>query len=129
MRNFGKIAMAVALVGAAALATATPSDARNGRNTAAAIGFGAGALVGAAAVSSANNGYYGSGYYEPGYAYDSGYVEPGYAYQPAYADDYAYEPAPVYAPAPRYRYRVGNTYEQTCGGNPGKSNYVPCGDH
>ena len=123
MRKFGKIAVAAALVGAAALAAATPSEARNGRNTAAAIGFGAGALVGAAAASSANNGYYyGSGYYEPGYAYS-----PGYAYEPAYADDYAYEPAPVYA-APRYRYRVGNTYERTCGGNPGKSNYVPCGN-
>lgn len=122
MRNFGKIAMAAALVGAAALATATPSDARNGRNTAAAIGFGAGALVGAAAASSANS-YYGPGYYEPGYAYS-----PGYAYEPAYVDDYAYEPAPVYA-APRYRYRIGNTYERTCGGNPGKSNYVPCGNN
>lgn len=122
MRNFGKIAMAAALVGATALAAATPSEARDGRNTAAAIGFGAGALVGAAAASSANSGYYGSGYYEPGYAY-----EPAYTYEPAYADDYAYEAAPVYAP--RYRYRVGNTYERTCGGNPSKSNYVPCGDH
>lgn len=124
MKNFGRIAVAVALVGAAALATATPGEARDGRNTAAAIGFGAGALVGAAAVSSANNGYYGSGYYEPRYAY-----EPGYAYQPGYADDYAYEPAPVYGPAPRYRYRTGNTYEKTCGGSPGKSNYVPCGSN
>ena len=53
MKNFGRIAVAVALVGAAALATATPGEARDGRNTAAAIGFGAGALVGAAAVSSA----------------------------------------------------------------------------
>ena len=37
-----------ALTGALALAAATPSEARDGRNAAAAIGFGAGALVGAA---------------------------------------------------------------------------------
>lgn len=116
MNGFAKFALAAALTGAVGLAAATPSEARDGRNTAAAIGFGAGALVGAAAASSANtNYYYGSGYYEPG------------AYEPAYADDYyAYEPAPVYAP--RYRYRTGNTYERGCGGNPGKSNYVPCGN-
>lgn len=125
MKGFAKFAMAAALVGATALAAATPSEARNGRNTAAAIGFGAGALVGAAAASSAanNNYYYGSGYYEPGYAYAPA---PTYSYEPAYADDYyAYEPAPVYAP----RYRAGNTWERSCGGSPGKSNYRPCGSN
>lgn len=117
MNGFAKFALAATLTGAMAVAAATPGEARDGRNTAAAIGFGAGALVGAAAASSANNSYY----------YGSGYYEPGYAYEPAYADDYyAYEPAPTYRMAPRYR--IGNTYERTCGGNPGKSNYVPCGN-
>ena len=64
-----KLLTAVALVGAIAMA-ASPSQARDGRNAAAAIGFGAGALVGAAAASAANNSYYGPGYYEPGYAYE-----------------------------------------------------------
>lgn len=121
MNTFSKFAVAAALVGVTALAAASPSEARNGRNTAAAIGFGAGALVGAAAASSYNNGYYGPGYYEPGYAY---------APAPVYTDDsdyYAYEPAPVYT-APRY-YRSGNSWERTCGGSPGKSNYVPCGSN
>ena len=118
MRNFGKIAMAAALVGAAALATATPSDARNGRNTAAAIGFGAGALVGAAAVSAANNNYY----------YGSGYYEPGYAYEPAYAGEYyAYEPAPTYRMAPRdHRYGGVSTDNSRCGGSPATPGYTPC---
>ncbi|MBS0245899.1 MAG: hypothetical protein JSR61_04700 [Proteobacteria bacterium] len=119
MKNFGKIAVAAALVGATALATATPSEARNGRNTAAAIGFGAGALVGAAAASSANNGYYyGSGYYEPGYTY-----EPDYAY-----DGYAYEPAPGYMGPRYYGYRGGNvsTDDSRCGGNPASPGYTPC---
>ncbi|MGN6570799.1 MAG: hypothetical protein ACTHLO_05240 [Pseudolabrys sp.] len=88
-----KLLTAVALVGAIAMA-ATPGYARDGRNAAAAIGFGAGALVGAAAANAANNNaYYGSGYYEPGYAYDR-----GYAYDPGYVEEqpaYAYEPAPV----------------------------------
>lgn len=86
-----KLLTAVALVGAIAMA-AGPSQARDGRNAAAAIGFGAGALVGAAAASAANNSYYGPGYYEPGYAY-----EPGYTYDRTYVDEpaYAYEPAPV----------------------------------
>ncbi|MEI9805240.1 MAG: hypothetical protein WDN48_13340 [Pseudolabrys sp.] len=70
----------------------TPSQARNGRNAAAAIGFGAGALVGAA-VAGSNNGYYDRGYaYGPGY-----YGEPSYAYEPAYG------------PAPSY-YRSGPSY-------------------
>jgi len=51
-----------------------------------AIGFGVGALVGAA-IANANSGYY----YGPGY-----YYAPG-----PYAGPYAYEPEPVYVqPAP-----------------------------
>ena len=93
MKTILKYASIVALTGAVALAAATPSEARHGRN-AAAIGFGVGALAGAAIASSAyTNGYY--GYYD----------EPGYAYAP----DYAYESGPVYgsygyAPAPTYGY-------------------------
>jgi len=101
MNKIVKFASAAAVVGALAIAAATPGEARNGRNTAAAIGFGAGALVGAAVASSANQGYY-----HDGYVYDRGY---------AYGPDYAYEPAPVYVqpydtyayePAPVYRYRA-----------------------
>ena len=77
MKTIFKYAATVALTGALALAAASPGEARNGRN-AAAIGFGVGAVAGAAIASSAyNNGYY--GYYgDPGYAYG-----PGYAYAPA----------------------------------------------
>ena len=88
MKTILKYAATVALTGALALAAATPSEARHGRNAAIIGGVAAGVFLGAAAAS-ANNGYYGSGYAEPGYGY-----EPGYAY----------EPAPVYMqPAPRYR--------------------------
>ena len=101
MKRFIKYTAAAALTGALALAAATPSEARNGRN-AAAIGFGVGAVAGAAIASSAyNGGYYGYGYYdEPAYAYSPGYAyeAPGYAYEPYGYDGYAYEPAP------RYRY-------------------------
>jgi hypothetical protein len=90
MKTIFKYATAAALTGALALAAVTPGEARDGRNAAAAIGFGAGALVGAAAASSAyNNGYY---YADPGYAYAPGYV---YDAAPAY-DSYAYVPAPSY---------------------------------
>lgn len=99
MRNIANFATAAALVGAMAIAT-TPSQAEHGRNAAAAIGFGAGALVGAAAASAAYNGPdyaygpdYGPAYYGGGYT--SG---PGYAYEPAPA----YEAAPVYQPAYAY---------------------------
>ena len=94
MNTIMKYATAVALTGAIAVAAISPSQARDGRNAAAAIGFGAGALVGAAAASSAyNNGYY---YSDPGYAY----ADPGYAYEP---DTYAYD-SYAYEPAPQYRY-------------------------
>lgn len=90
MNKFLKFAGSATLIGALALASAMPSEARNGRNAAAAVGFGAGALVGAAATGAAyNNGYYYGG---------------DYAYEPAYAGDYAYEPGYVYAPAPAYSY-------------------------
>jgi hypothetical protein len=92
MKTVFKIAAAAALTGALALAAVTPSQARHGRNAAAAVGFGAGALIGAA-VASGNGGYY--------------YGNPGYAYGPAYYDggDYAYEPGPTYIePAPTYYY-------------------------
>jgi hypothetical protein len=91
MKTLMKYTAAMALTGALALAAATPSEARNGRN-AAAIGFGVGAVAGAAIAGSAYNG----GYY--------GYSEPGYAYAPDYGyDSYAYD-SYAYEPAPRYRY-------------------------
>ena len=98
MNRILKYAMAATLTGALALAAATPSEARGGRNAAAAIGFGAGALLGAAV---AGGGYYGGpGYYGPGY----------YGPEP-YAGPYAYEPAPVYVqPVPRRYYRSGGGY-------------------
>ena len=119
MKTFLKIAGAVALTGAIALVAASPSQARDGRYGAAAIGFGAGALVGAAAASS----YYNGGYYgEPGYA-------PGYAYGPGYAPGYAYEPAaaPVYVdPGPGYYY-AGRPYNRNnirnCTSSPGSQNF------
>ena len=97
MKTLIKYTAAVALTGAMALAAATPSEARNGRN-AAAIGFGVGAIAGAAIASSAyNGGYYGYG----GYGY---YDEPAYVYSPGYVyDSYGYD-SYAYAPAPRYRY-------------------------
>ena len=90
MQTFLKYTTAALITGAIALAAASPSEARNGRNAAAAIGFGAGALVGAAAVSSANNSYYGPGYYDRGYAYEPApvYVEPAPTY---------YERTPAYS--------------------------------
>jgi hypothetical protein len=110
MNTIFKYATAAALTGALALAAASPSEARNGRN-AAAIGFGVGAVAGAViAGSDYNSGYY--GYYgEPGYAYSPGYAYGSYGY-----DSYAYEPAPVYgygyAPGYRYsRYGYGNSWQ------------------
>lgn len=92
-----KGAAIAALVGAAALASVTQSEARNRWIGPAAAGFAAGAIVGGVAA-----GAYGPRYYEPGYAYGPTYNT--YAYErPAY-DAYAYETAPVYT-APRYYYR------------------------
>ena len=89
-----KYATAAIFAGALALTAATPTEARDGRNTAAAIGFRAGALVGAAAAG-ANNSYY----YGPTYGY---YDDPAYTYEPAY---------PVYSTPYRYRY---NNYAPSC---------------
>jgi hypothetical protein len=113
MRTLFKIATAAALTGALALAAVSPSQARDGRNGAAAIGFGAGAIAGAAAASAANNGYY---YGDPGY------VDPGYAYGPAYGSDYAYVPAPTYY-GPHYRYG-----RHSCAGDLGygRQDYASC---
>lgn len=104
MTKFAKPLAMLGLVSAVAIAAATPSEARSGRNAAAigagVAGFAVGAAVGAAAANS--NRYY----YGPSYGY----------YGPAYVDSYAYAPAPTYyyggdpsgyyAPtyvAPRYR--------------------------
>ncbi|MCX7297505.1 MAG: hypothetical protein NTU64_11660 [Hyphomicrobiales bacterium] len=85
------------MTGAFALALASPSEARNGRNAAAIGGFAAGAVLGAA-IANSNNGYYGG---------------PGYYYQePVYAPGYAYEPAPVYV-SPRRGYRGGGCWIAT----------------
>jgi|SRR5262245_13369248 len=93
MKTWIRYTAAAALTGALALAAATPSEARNGRN-AAAIGFGVGAVAGAAIASSAYNGGYYGYYGEPAYAYSPGYVYEPYGYYDSYA----------YAPAPSYRY-------------------------
>ncbi len=89
MNRMIKYAAAAGVAGVLALGMATPSQARHGRNAAAAIGFGAGALIGVAAANAANHGYYGPGY---------GYAEPGYGYAyrasataPGYGA-YAYSP-------------------------------------
>lgn len=82
MKTLLKITAGVGLASALALAAATPSLARYGHK-AAAIGFGAGAVVGvAAAPPSYRNGYYGyynsPGYYDYGYAYAPGRSYYGY---------------------------------------------------
>ena len=108
MKTIGKYATAMALTGMLALAAASPSEARKGRN-AAAIGFGVAALAGAAIASSAyNGGYYGyyggPGYgyaYAPGYAYDSYAYEPGYAHVAPSYDYYGYS---------RYGYYDGHNW-------------------
>lgn len=97
MIRLAKPAVVLGLASAVALAMATPSEARSGRN-AAAIGAGvAGFAIGAAVGSAAAN----RGYYNEPYAY---YREPAPVYygEPAYVDSYAYAPAPTYSPAPRY---------------------------
>ena len=85
MNRIVKYAAAAAVTGALALAAASPSQARHGRH-AAAIGFGAGGLVGAAAANAAYNGGY---YYAPGYYGD-------YAYEPGYGPGYYYGASPGY---------------------------------
>jgi hypothetical protein len=88
MRTLVKIAAGAGLAGALALAAATPSLARYGHK-AAAIGFGAGAVVGVAAASpSYRNGYY-------GYYHNRGYDDYGYAYAPGYYGYYGNDQAPA----------------------------------
>lgn len=101
MNTIVKYAAAATLTGALALASAMPSQARDGWNGAA-IGFGAGALVGAAAAGAAyNNGYY----YGDAYAYEPGYV---YAPGPTYVvPDNSY----AYGPPPSYRYYYPNRWQ------------------
>jgi hypothetical protein len=98
MKRIAKYAAAAALTGALSLAAATPSQARwhGGHGWGgAAIGFGAGALVGAAVASSAYPGYYSDYAYEPGYGYEPGPYN-SYGYAPAY-DSYRTDGAPACA--------------------------------
>ena len=99
---------ALALAGALAVASASPSFADN-RWGYAAGGFAAGALIGAAAAN-AHAGYYG-----PGYAYHPGY-------RVAYAPGYAYAPAPgymAYGHAPGFNsFSYGPTYDPENGRDP-----------
>ena len=117
MNRILKYAGAATLTAALALAAVSPSQARDGRNAAAAIGFAAGAVVGAAVASSAyDNGYYYDGYaYDPGYAPGPGYYAPG----PAYYDDYAYE-------GPAYRYHNWRTQGPGCIQSPASHSYTSC---
>ena len=121
MNAIWKGTAAAAIIGTLALASVTPSEARNRWIGPAAAGFAAGAIVGSAAAAS-SYGYYGPGYaYGPAYnsyAYDApvygSYGSYGYAptYAPTYSyggayDAYAYEAAPVYS-APTYYRRSGS---------------------
>lgn len=118
MNRFVKPALVIGFASAVALATATPSEARSGRNAAAIgagiAGFAVGTALGAAAAS--NSGYYGLsyGYYqEPAYGY---YREPAYGYYgtPSYEgySGYAYAPGPTryYQGDPSSYYRPGTSY-------------------
>ena len=81
MMKFAKPLAVLGMVGAVAIAAATPSEARSGRN-AAIIGAGvAGLAIGAAAGAAAANSSY--GYYGPGYGSYAYYGGPAYV-----ADDY-----------------------------------------
>jgi hypothetical protein len=114
MRTIMKYAAALTLIGALAVAAATPSQARHWHNGAAiGAGFAAGAVIGAAAATANNGYYYGSDYaYEPGYAGD-------------YDGDYAYEPGPVYS-GPRYYGNRNSVNSRDCALSPGSVHYVPC---
>jgi hypothetical protein len=112
MKMLAQCAAAVGVAGLIAGGAAMPAHAKDGRNTAAAIGFGAGVLAGAA-VANANSGYYYAPPYYRGYAY-----EPGYVYvQPGYGA-YAYAPRPY-----------GHGWVNSCSteGTYGKDDdYAPC---
>lgn len=111
MTRILKYTAAVALTGALAFAAATPSQARHGRN-AAAIGFGVGAVAGAAAASAAYGGYY----YGPGYY-------GGYAYEPGYAYDYDVAPGYVYS-GPHFYY--GHDRQRDCTVSPASHRFGAC---
>lgn len=112
MTRMFKYAAAVGTAGMLAIGMSMPSYAAHGRNAAAAIGFGAGAVVGATAANAANNGYYG----EPGEAY-----APGYARETEYGPGYR---AYAYAPGSGMR---GS--DQVCDRSPASLNYAPCPSH
>ena len=116
MKQALKGAAIAALIGAAALASVTPSEARNRWIGPAAAGFAAGAIVGSAATGAYAYGgprYYGPAY--SGYAYESG---------PVY-DSYAYESAPVYT-APSYYYYGGDRSGCATRGNYGQIDRSAC---
>ena len=123
MRTISKYAATAALTGALALAAATPSQARwhgdgwhNGAG--AAIGFGIGAMVGAAAANSAyDNGYY---YGDDGYAYAP---DAAYAYDYA-APDYGY----AYVPGPGWQTPSGVASHRGpgCIQSPGSTSFTGC---
>ena len=100
MRTVLKYVAGLTLTGALALAMATPGQTREGRHTAAAVGFGAGAVVGAAAART-NSGYRARGYYDLN-------------------DAYAYEPAPYYGLA------RGGPSTSVCGVSPASFSAGAC---
>jgi hypothetical protein len=106
MMKFAKPLAVLGMVSAVAIAAATPSEARCGRNAAIAAGvagFAVGAAAGAAVASGpyyGSYGYYGGpAYYDGGYAYSSGpaYGYDSYAYAPR-ARYYSGDPSSYYAP-------------------------------
>lgn len=111
MKMIAQCAAAFTVAGLIAAGAAMPAQAKDGRNTAAAIGFGAGVLAGAAAAN-AYNGYYYAPRYQRGYAYAPGYVyvEPGYG-------TYAYGPRP---------YGYGTSSCSTEGTYGRDDDYAPC---
>ena len=117
MNRILKYIAAAALAGALAAATSMPSQAHEWHHggTAAAIGLGAGALIGAAA---ANSAYYGDPYYAD-YDYN------GYAYEPApaYYGDYAYSPG--YYPWSRSR-NLNHGQGPGCIQSPASYEYTSC---
>lgn len=143
MNTLAKLMTAAAVAGICAVPMATPSQAatwhghrwHGGRTAAAVMGFGAGALAGAAATAA-----YGPGYdYGPGYG-DYAYADPGYgAADPGYGA-YAYEPpaygASAYAYDPRgpkvsYPWAYGTVNNSDvnahlCTLSPASTAYVPC---
>jgi hypothetical protein len=113
MNRITKPVVALGLAGAVALAMATPSEARSGRNAAAigagVAGFAVGAAIGSAAASNRYYGPYGYGpygYYD-GYAYAPGPVYSGPTYY------YGGDPSSYYAPyTSNWGYRWENSRER-----------------